>query len=368
MLAQGLNSPVKWSHKGTIGKLMGEYSDPSLNVQIVNSVAEIGRNEWDALSENRPFQSYRWYAYGEQTMANSLPVYIIVSQDGKAIGRATFWLVHEEPLPISPRYRPMLQRLLRRWPLLICRSPHSGQAGLILPEPPLREAALGMLARAARQELRRLGGSFLIFDYLEPEQKKWPGWPGGFKAVTVADPGTKLVLQWDSFDDFLGANKWRIRQHYKRSKRDAADLGIRIRRCQNVEEINPALELIRNVEQRHASARDPWARGMLENMQMINSTWLEARIGDRLIGCLLLLEDGNVQIARLPGLTDEVPHAYFMLLYEAMQEAFEKKLAALRWGSGAYETKRRLGFELEHNNEIVLGGRGLITGLIASLI
>jgi hypothetical protein len=42
-----------------------------------------------------------------------------------------------------------------------------------------------------------------------------------------------------------------------------------------------------------------------------------------------------------------------MLLYEAIQEAFEKRLTALRWGSGAYETKRRLGFELETNNNAV---------------
>jgi len=88
-------------------------------------------------------------------------------------------------------------------------------------------------------------------------------------------------------------------------------------------------------------------------MNRVEGTWLEAHLGDRLVGCLLLLEDGKVQIARLPGLIDEVPYAYFMLLYEAIQEAFEHNIHTLRWGSGAYETKRRLGFELETNNNLV---------------
>jgi len=33
-----------------------------------------------------------------------------------------------------------------------------------------------------------------------------------------------------------------------------------------------------------------------------------------------------------------------MLLHEAIQDAFERKLTCLQWGSGVYETKRRLGF------------------------
>jgi hypothetical protein len=69
----------------------------------------------------------------------------------------------------------------------------------------------------------------------------------------------------------------------------------------------------------------------------------------------------------LPGLADKVPYAYFMLLYEAIQDAFENKIRTLRWGSGAYETKQRLGFDLEYNNEIMIWGRGVVPKLITAL-
>jgi predicted N-acyltransferase len=165
-----------------------------------------------------------------------------------------------------------------------------------------------------------------------------------------------MNLKWGSFEDYLMDSKWRLRQHYKRSSREAADLGIRVTRHTSVGNINTALELIHNVEQRHNSMPNPGARDMLENMGTAESVWLEAYIGERLVGCLLLLEDNGVQIATLPGLTDDVPFAYFMLLYEAIQDAFDKKLIVLRWGSGAYETKRRLGFELEDNNNVIFYG------------
>jgi len=100
---------------------------------------------------------------------------------------------------------------------------------------------------------------------------------------------------------------------------------------------------------------------------MVDGTWLTASIRDRLVGCMLLLADNGAQIAALPGLTEDVPFAYFMLLYEAIQDAFEKNLTCLHWGSGAYETKRRLGFEMEYNNNVTFKGNGFIPGLIARL-
>jgi predicted N-acyltransferase len=346
---------------------MNNQNHTSLTVQIAHSIEEIGQISWDELSADRPFQSYRWYLYGEHVMEDSPPVYIILSQGSRTVARAACWLVRNEPLPVGPRAQGLVRKAVRRWPLLICRSPLSGTAGLILPDPPRREAALQTLARTARQELRRLGGSFLIFDYLDSLEVKQPGWPKGFSPMTIPDPGTRMELSWKDFDAFLASNKWRMRQHFKRTQQQASDLGIQISRHKQVRDIEAALTLIDNVEKRHKSAPDPWARNMLKKMDMTDSTWLEARIDNRLVGCLLLLVDEGVQIAKLPGLTEDVPFAYFMLLYEAIQVAFENKVQALRWGSGAYETKRRLGFELENNNEIVIWGRGLIPSVLASL-
>ena len=336
--------------------------------RTASSVDEVGVSAWDALSAGRPFQSARWYRFGERVMADCQPVYIILSLDKQPVARATFWLVRSEPLPISAPLRSLLAPALRRWPLLICRSPLSNSTGLILPEAPWREEALRVIAETALRELRRLRGSFLLFDYLEPDQAKWAGWLKRFKPMEIIWPGTRLVLGPGGFDEYLRSNKkFRIYQHFRRSSQEAADLGILVSRQTIFDSSDRALELIHNVERRHESSPNPWAAQMLAYMPMVEGTWLTARIGDQLVGCMLLLADAGAQIATLPGLTNDVPFAYFMLLYEAIQDAFDKGLTCLHWGTGAYETKRRLGFEQEYNNNVVYQANGLIPGLIARL-
>jgi hypothetical protein len=337
-------------------------------ILIASSVDEVGVDAWDALSAGRSFHSARWYRFGERVMAGCQPVYIVLSLDHQPVARGTFWLVRAEPLPVSPVIRSLLAPTFRRWPLLICRSPLSNTSGLILPEASWRENALRVIAETAFKELRRLGGSFLLFDYLDPDQVKWAGWPTRSRPMVIAGPGTRLTLGPGGFKAYLGSNKkFRINQHFRRSSQAAVDLGIQVRRQATFDGSASALELIRNVERRHESTPNPWAAGMLAQMEMVESTWLTASIGNRLVGCMLLMADNGVQIATLPGLTEDVPFAYFMLLYEAIQDAFEKNLTCLHWGSGAYETKRRLGFELEYNNNVVYQGNGPIPGLIARM-
>jgi hypothetical protein len=43
-----------------------------------------------------------------------------------------------------------------------------------------------------------------------------------------------------------------------------------------------------------------------------------------------------------------------MLIYESLKLAFEHQIRLLRWGSGAYEVKQRLGFQKEDNSSILL--------------
>jgi hypothetical protein len=338
-------------------------------ILTASSVDEVGADAWDALSAGRPFQSARWYRFGERVMEDCSPIYIILSLDNQPVARGTFWLVRTEPLPVAPFLRSLLAPILQRWPLLICRSPLSNSSGLILPEEPLRESALQIISDTAAKELRRLKGSFLLFDYLETGQTKWAGWPAGFRPMEISGPGTRLALEQGGFDNYLKSHKkFRIHQHFRRSSQEAADLGIQVTRQTFFCPSAGALELIHNVERRHDSMPNPWAAGMLAHMQMVESSWLTATIRDRLVGCMLLLMDNGVQIAALPGLTEDVPFAYFMLLYEAIQDAFEKNLTCLRWGSGAYETKRRLGFELEKNNFTVVFGLNPLFRSIASLM
>ncbi|KAF0107883.1 MAG: hypothetical protein FD146_1514 [Anaerolineaceae bacterium] len=331
------------------------------------SVAEIGPVAWDALSGERPFQSYRWAAYGERVMAGCPPFYITALVDEKPAARGTFYLVRQEPLPLPRLVRAPAAGLLRRWPLLICRTPLANLSGLLLPGGPERERTRGLVAASALEEARRRNASFLLFDFLEAGDARAPGWPDGFSSLAVSDPGMWMRAEWDSFEAYLAAGDKKSRQHYKRSLREADRLGIRVERRRSVSDIEAVLPLIRNVEKKFGAASNPWARGMMEHMDMVESTFLEARIGSRLVGCGLLVYDNGAQMAAALGLAEGVPYVYFALVYESLREAFEKKVRLLRWGSGAYEVKQRLGFNREQNNSIALAGIRPLSRFIARL-
>jgi hypothetical protein len=111
----------------------------------------------------------------------------------------------------------------------------------------------------------------------------------------------------------------------------------------------------------------PWAQNLLENIGLIDGTFLEARLDDRLVGCAVVAYDHDVQSAVLIGLADDIPYVYFRLLYAALQEAFEKNVRLLRWGSNLYEVKLRLGFEKEDNGQTIFIGSDPFTRLVGRL-
>jgi hypothetical protein len=125
------------------------------------------------------------------------------------------------------------------------------------------------------------------------------------------------------------------------------------------------LKLIRNVSIWQGSAPNPWMRGLLENFSMLNGTWLEIHKDNEFVGCGAVVRDNQFQLATALGLEDDVPGGYFLLLYTALQEAFEHKVRLVRFGSGAYDVKRRLGFHLEDTNHAMITMAG-ITGALQS--
>ncbi|MEW5828298.1 MAG: GNAT family N-acetyltransferase [Chloroflexota bacterium] len=323
------------------------FTGGQLRVETVTGVEAVGQAEWDRLSAGRPFASYRWYRYGETVMDDCRPVYILVERGGEAIARATFWLVRNEPLPVEPKtVRSALQAYLRRRPLLICRSPLANLSGLILPEQNPADC-LRLIAEAAKSALRELKGSFLLFDFMEAGRDDWPA---DFVPHQVSDPGTVMAVEADSFEDYLAGGNKKDRQHYKRVLRQAEELGLELTRHARVPDLDEAMPLIRNVERRHNAAENQWVRGMLAHIDGINAAWLEVRQHGRLVGCGLLAEDNGALMATALGLAEDAQYAYFLLVYATLQEGFERRVKAIRMGSGAYEVKQRLGFELERNN------------------
>jgi predicted N-acyltransferase len=214
-----------------------------------------------------------------------------------------------------------------------------------------RHDILAEFASTALHIAKNQQASFVIFDYLSKADIH--DWPECFSAISDIDAGTKMENRWMSMNDYLDSGNKKDRQHYKRVLREAEKSGIKIDRHVCAENIDDALLLIRNVEQEHGALPNPWAQKMLEHMQMVSSSFLTARIDNRLVGCGLLFEDNDSQMTSMLGLAKDVPYVYFMLVYESLKMAFERKVRFLRWGSGAYDVKQRLGFSLEDNGSLV---------------
>lgn len=318
--------------------------------QILHSVRETDPASWDRLSQGHPFASYRWYHFGEAVLSDNLPIYIILSHKGEPVARATLWLRRQEQLPISSKaLRWLLKAILRRWPLLMCQSPVADASGLILPEPPLREEALRLITRVAQQQAKQHHASFTAFTYLEENEVKWAGWPADFVTTKLSEPGTRLVITWGDFEDYMAHLSKSVRKDYRRHHNRATELGIEIERQPAVPLPDEAITLIRNVEAQHDSAPNPWARSILAHANKVDATWLTAKLDGRLVGCGLLLQDGPHAIMRLLGRDYRIQYAYFQLVYEAIRCAIEKGVQVLWGGSGAYEMKLRLGFQLTND-------------------
>jgi len=340
----------------------------ALEVKVYNSIQEISPELWDGIAAGRGFQSHRWYTFGEKAMADAKPTYLIAWDGETPIAAAALFKVHNEPLPLPSVARRFMSSVLKRRPLVVCRSPLADTSGLLLPGEPLHDEALSALTHTAQIEFKKQRGSFLIFDYLLTEQLKYPTWSSGFEAITVSEPGTYMPIEWESFNAYLEAGNKKDRQHYVRSLKEAQQAGLVLSKHQTVPDIDAALTLIRNVSIWHGSAPNPWTRGLLENFSMIDGTWIELHKDGKLMGCGAVVRDNKFQLATALGLEDDVPGGYFLLLYTALQEAFEHNVRLVRFGTGAYDVKRRLGFHLEDTNHAMMTMAGFSSRLAKQLV
>ncbi|MCK6540644.1 MAG: GNAT family N-acetyltransferase [Anaerolineales bacterium] len=333
----------------------------NFDIKRYNSIHEIAPATWDRIAAGRGFQSHQWYVFGEKAMADCPSTYLIAWDGDTPVGGAALFRVKNEPLPLPKVAREFMSSVLKRRPLLVCRSPLADTSALLLPGEPLRDEVLPALAGAAQEEFKKQRCSFLVFDYLLTEQLKYPSWPPGYEAITVSEPGTYMPMAWDGFEAYLEAGNKKDRQHYKRTLKETAENGIELSRHKTVADVEAALKLIENVSIWHGSAPNPWTRNLLENFSMIDGTWLELRKEGKLVGCGAVLRDNKFQLTSSLGLEDDVPGGYFLLLYAALQEAFEHKVRLVRFGSGAYDVKRRLGFHLEDTNHAMITMAGILS-------
>jgi len=260
-----------------------------------------------------------------------------------------------------------MSSIIKRRPLLVCRSPLADTSALLLPGEPLRDEAHFAIAQAVQNEFKKQRCSFLIFDFLLTEQLNYKSWPDGFEPITVSEPGTYMPIIWSNFEEYLEEGNKKDHQEYKQSIQDAEENNIILSKHKTVSDINAAMKLVNDVSIWHGSAPNPWTRKLLENFSMTDGTWFEIHKDGELVGCIAVIRDNKFQITTSLGLADDVPGGYFLLHYSALQEAFEHKIRLVRFGRGAYDVKRRMGFHLEDTNHAMISMASMMSRAIKRL-
>jgi len=325
---------------------------PEISIHINNCIDEIDASVWNKLSAGQPFQSHNWYQYGEKVLDDCEPLYITAYRDEEIVGRASFWLTRNEPLPQFAGYwKTLLKPILRKWPLLICRSPLSSAPGIvILSDEDQTKVMLAVLDEAIRQAHGRKC-SVLMFDFLSKAEAK--NWPERFSVLEFPDTGTIMENRWLGFDDYLAKGDPKNRKNYRRTMRASAKFKVNVQTSVTEEEIEMFLPLVNNMEKIYGSSLNPWMGNMHRYMEMVSGQVVTVRTGGELAACGLLLHDNDVQLTTAFGRASDAPFIYMAVIYESLELAFERKVKAFRWGSGAYDLKKKLGFEVEDNGVFV---------------
>jgi len=340
--------------------------DPEL--QIAHSVTEIGAEAWDSLSEGRPFSSYRWYVFGESVLVNCPPTYLVF-RDGKTpVARAAFWLKRQEWLPIASKsVRAWAERLLEQRPLFVCETPLACMPGLILPELTGRTAILQKIAQTAHELAKQSRTLCALFSYIKREEATHTDWPKNYAAISYSDAETSLQISWTDYESYIKHLAKSTRRNIRLHCKEADEMGITIKVDSSTTALDEAVTLVQNVETHHRVGHRPWTRAMLQNAHLVDSRWISAWIGDRLVGCCSLLSDGTAQTATLLGLDYELSqwiYVYYQLIYAVVRCAIESGCRELYGGGGAYELKRRLGFKVLPDDYMVLAPTGWMSAFL----
>jgi predicted N-acyltransferase len=338
----------------------GEFPSTSFDIQIAQSIQEIEREVWDQLSKDQPFTSYQWYRFSESVLVNEKPMYIILTLNKKPVAGAALRVTREEPVPANSRLvQYLIATALHYWPFLLCQVPFVGKTGLILPNPPLRDAALEAIAKSAQHQAQLHQASFLGFTFLNEDVAKSPGWPSDFAAIEFPVPTTRLDIKWSNFDEYINHLPRKRRKHYRQNLKRTTEMNVEISIQPTVTDIDEAMVLIKNVQEKHSDTT-PWNRQLLENASMVDSVWIEAKVEDKLVGCELVVGDRGHWCVLTLGRDYDFDYVYFFLGYADIRFAIENGAQALYWGECSYDTKRRFGFQIGTNNYVTFIGNGPI--------
>jgi hypothetical protein len=336
-----------------------------MDFKTFESITTVDPAVWNRLTHGYPFAGWQWCQFGETSLEQP-GYFLIASEGGEPVGGAIFWVMHKETIPTTNRpVRWILHQYLKRRPLIVCRtSVMTDHKGFFLPDDPAQRAAvLAEIRRVGSHIAHKQHGSFVLADYILADEADYE-WDDFLKFKDYMSIGTRMAVEWDSFEGYMDALKAANKKAHKNVRhnlRYAQEEGITLRFHHDHPPVEDVIHLIDIKMARYKAPYDrDWVRQIIRASAALpetNAVWVIATLHDKMVGCEMLLYDDESRVCKpvLYGRDYDADFVYFYMCYEDIRYAIEVMRAlTIIYDTEAYEFKRRIGFTDDPRNNLVV--------------
>jgi predicted N-acyltransferase len=340
--------------------------------EIVHTIKEIPKEEWDALTGDNVFASYGWLKTVEETLRSDVhPTYGLVSEDAGIVGAAVCYRVdcQDAVLPID---RIMLGRLsswasrfgVTFFPAMECRPFFSYGPHFLIRrdvDPKRKSAVMEQLLQIVENESFRQERPLVFSCVLDEE-------PGLIDLLvrsgylrTIQPPVNILNVGFDNFDEYLksldrfSANSRKvIRREMNKNRKE----GIVIEEVSDLHGLESRLhELLDANYLKYNRKKIPFKQGFLSALKANlgrDVVIYVARKNGSVIGTSIVFRRNGYGYISLVGTDKEAGgnnFTYFNIAYyKPIMDAIEAKMKQVYCGIAMYDIKRRRGCRLRNSH------------------
>jgi predicted N-acyltransferase len=335
---------------------------------IVDSIAKLPREDWNALARNDVYGQYGWLKTVEASVAEARqPSYILLYRQGHPLAAAALYeyarsttsgrlteLLYGRAATLATRLRLAPQKTLYCGPII-------GQGRHIFWDKNCNRDEAADRIRAVLDIIRkRLAAESVpvVFGRIPAEEAGLVRALRDFGAIESRTwPISYIDLEWDTFDDYLKSLARFGKNMRTKARREIAAPdrhGIEIQSVSNFENDAAEIdEMFRRTQSKYGPGPTPFDRtligSLLENgldRPIVNIA--RSRDGGSMAGCALLLRAGNTAAGPLIGVDDAEANrkafTYFNLsLYTPIRYCLANDVSRIFFGSGLGRMKQKRG-------------------------
>ena len=334
-------------------------------IRIADSIQEVKKDEWDAMTDDNIYVSYGWLKTMEEVSAREIhSKYFLLHDTQRLIGATVCYITHEtdEEMNLDNIMFGRLKKYASRLgfsflPVMVC-SPRGcyGKHFLIREDvdPRTKGIVVNQLLEAVETNAREEGLSLCFTNVMDHEGELIRLFRQNRYGRVFDLPLNYLDIGWSSFQGYrnyvkgVSFNTWKKINNQMNINEMA---GVVIERLEDVDGCEDRLyELINNNYYKHNRMKSPFKKeffGKLKENLGKDAVIYIARKKDQLTAVSLLLKRNRVGFTAMVGVDHELAgndFTYFNIVYyRPIMDAISDQMKRLYFGNSMYELKARRG-------------------------